>query len=64
MAEFIEISDQNDNLLFVNVSHIVYVRKEHLKDTIVLSLTDENGKQVEIRTQNNYDELKTFIIDN
>jgi hypothetical protein len=61
MAKFIEISDQNDNLFLVNVSHIVYVRKEHLKDTIILSVKDESGKSIEIRTQNNFDELKKII---
>lgn len=61
MAKFIEVSDQADTLHYINVDHIVFVRKEHQKDTIVLSLRGKDGVPFSIKTQNNYEELKGLI---
>jgi hypothetical protein len=61
MTKFIEVSDQEDTLHYINIDHIVFIRKEHLKDTIVLSLVEQNGKSYQIKTQNNYEELKDLI---
>lgn len=61
MAKFIEVSDQDDTLHYINVNHIVYVKKEHLKDTLVLSIAGHNGVSYLVKTQNNYEELKNLI---
>jgi hypothetical protein len=61
MTKFIEVSDQADTLHYINVDHIVFIRKEHQKDTIVLSLVKQNGESYLIETQNNYEELKDLI---
>ena len=61
MAKFIEVSDQEDTLHYINVDHIVFVRKEHQKDTIVLSIVGKEGVPYSIKSQNNYEELKDLI---
>jgi len=61
MAKFIEVSDQADTLHYINVDHIVFVRKEHQKDIIVLSIVGKEGTPYSIKTQNSYEELKGLI---
>ena len=61
MAKFIEVSDQANTLHYINVDHIVFLRKEHQKDTIVLSIIGKEGVPYSIKSQNNYEELKELI---
>lgn len=62
MTDFIEISDQDDNLLFINVAHIVFFKKQHLNDTIVLTIKDEKGAHIEIKSKENYRDLTAKIL--
>lgn len=55
MTKFITISTDQDELLLINVSHIVLVKKEDEGTTLLLS----NLKA--IKTEKNYQEIKDLL---
>jgi len=59
MAKFIDISTKSGDLLLINVSHIVYVKKEEYGATMILSINDNELK--EIATEKNYQEIKDLL---
>jgi hypothetical protein len=61
MPKFIEVTDQKNILHYINTDHIVFIMKEQKDNTIFLSLRGFQGQPFSIKTEMDYEEIKTLM---